>query len=176
MKFLFCFRDLVKKLTLNLIYKSWIWWNPNNFLAHVSVMGVSIIYASTHYQIWIFNDDQIFWERYSSPASFSEFYRGRVKSYCLFHFSTEECLWSYHTIVIVTAMKVEIYRITDSKDGLNSKSILSNNPKIFNNYLFFTAQIDSIYDTTILDNTMIRTRLEATQPGRPKCLLVSPAE
>ena len=72
-------------------------------------MGVSIIYASTHYQIWIFNDDQIFWERYSSPASFSEFYRGRVKSYCLFHFSTEECLWSYWPIATTEGWNKPIY-------------------------------------------------------------------
>ena len=139
MKILFCFPDLVKKMTLNLTYKSWIWWNPNNFLAHVSVMGVSIIYASTHYQIWIFNDDQIFWERYSSPASFSEFYRGRVKSYCLFHFSTEECLWSYWPIATTEGWNTPNYSLdrwlSHKVHHLHWATIQDSSPFYFDRYI-----------------------------------------
>ena len=41
-----------------------------------------------------------------------------------FHFGTEECLWSYWTLVILRPLKVEIHRSTVSTDGLHSKSII----------------------------------------------------
>ena len=41
-----------------------------------------------------------------------------------FHFSTEECFWSYWTIVIFRPLKVEVHRSTVSTDGLHSKFII----------------------------------------------------
>ena len=58
--------------------------------------------------------------------SFSEFLRGWVKivvckvlSLSKFIFGTDECLWSYWTIVILRPPKVEIYRSTVSTDVLH---------------------------------------------------------